>query len=130
MRPSAGHFVSGERPLAPPVARNADCDYRRLLAALASRAGRLGSRDPESAAQETLKRSLENAAARPAVDYYFSDRSSGGSDAPEWPLDRLFAWLHAALHFVVREEQSRAAFRREFTVQNAVPDAIDPSPDA
>ena len=42
--------------------RDAISDYRRLLNALGSRARRMGSRDPESAAQETLKRSLEHAA--------------------------------------------------------------------
>jgi hypothetical protein len=34
------------------------------------------SRDPESAAQESLKRSVENAVSRPAMEYYF------GQDPP------------------------------------------------
>jgi len=125
MGPQAGHLVSGARPLA----RDAS-DYRRLLAVLASRAKRQGSRDAEGAAQETLKRALENAGSRPAVEYYFSDVPPALAEPPEWPLDRLFAWLHAALHYVVREEQSRAAYRRELPAGvNGVTDPADPAPD-
>jgi RNA polymerase sigma factor (sigma-70 family) len=86
-------------------------DYRRLLRILAGRARRLGSRDPEGAAQETLKRSVENHGSCRAMEYYFAENTA--AESPEWPLDRLLAWLHAVLHYVVREEQSRAAFWRE-----------------
>ena len=96
----------------PPIARDPVSDYRRLASALASRAARLGSRDPESAAQEALRRSLENRKSQPAVAYYFGEESPVGA-MPEWPLDQLLAWLHAVLQYVVREEQSRAGFRRE-----------------
>jgi RNA polymerase sigma factor (sigma-70 family) len=91
-------------------------DYRRLLAALASRARRLGSRDPEGAAQEALKRSLENAGSQPAIEYYFSQDLPVGAEPPEWPLDQLFAWLHGVLQYVVREEHNRASNRREVSV--------------
>jgi RNA polymerase sigma factor (sigma-70 family) len=94
------------------LARDPVSDYRRLAAALASRAARLGSRDPESAAQEALRRSLENRKSQPAVAYYFGDEPPVGA-MPEWPLDQLLAWLHGVLQYVVREEQSRAGFRRE-----------------
>jgi RNA polymerase sigma factor (sigma-70 family) len=96
----------------PPIARDPVSDYRRLASALASRATRLGSRDPESAAQEALRRSLENRKSQPAVAYYFGEESPVGA-TPEWPLDQLLAWLHGVLQYVVREEQSRAGFRRE-----------------
>ncbi len=88
-------------------------DYRRLLNVLASRARWLGSRDAESAAQETLKRSLENAHSQGAVEYYFSEDLPADASAPDWPLDQLMAWLHGVLNYVVREEQSRASNRRE-----------------
>src|SRR3984885_8738130 len=89
--------------------RDAISDYRRLLNALGSRARRMGSRDPESAAQETLKRSLENALSQPAIEYYFSeelppDALPPDASPPVWPLDQLMAWLHGVLHFVVLEE--------------------------
>ena len=87
-----------------PIARHPVSDYRRLASALASRAARLGSRDPESAAQEALRRSLENPKSQPAVAYYFGEESPAGP-APEWPLDQLLAWLHGVLQYVVREEQ-------------------------
>jgi RNA polymerase sigma factor (sigma-70 family) len=51
---------------------------------------------------------------------------------PAWPLDRLMAWLHGVLHFVVLEEHNRASSRREFagndTAQNFL-DRPDPAPD-
>ena len=97
-------------------ARDVHNDYRRLLAVLASRARWLGSRDPESAAQETLKRSLENASSQAAVAYYFSRELPPDSPAPGWPLDQLFAWLHGVLNFVVREEHNRASNRRELLI--------------
>jgi RNA polymerase sigma factor (sigma-70 family) len=94
-------------------ARDADREYRKLLARLAARARWLGSRDPESAAQEALKRSLENPLSQAAVEYYFSEELAPEAAAPAWPLDQLLAWLHGVLHFVVREEQSRMSTRRE-----------------
>src|ERR1700719_4320879 len=109
MNPQAGHPVAGEK-------RDASGDYRRLLAALVSRAVRLGSRDPESAAQEALRRSLENVSSQPAIEYYFSEDLPLGAKPPQWPLDQLFAWLHGVLHYVVREEQNRASFRREVAI--------------
>src|ERR1700686_1850160 len=112
MSPQAGHPIPGERASVPP-SRDAANEYRRLLTALACRARWLGSRDPESAAQESLTRSLENATSRPALEYFFHHDPPAGLEPPEWPLDRLFAWLHAVLHYVVREEQSRAGYQRE-----------------
>jgi RNA polymerase sigma factor (sigma-70 family) len=111
-----------------PVARDPVGDYRRLASALASRAARLGSRDPESAAQEALRRSLENRKSQPAVAYYFSEEPPPGA-APEWPLDQLLAWLHGVLQYVVREEQSRVGFRREVSV-TPISEPADASPDA
>jgi RNA polymerase sigma factor (sigma-70 family) len=124
MSPQTGHPVAGELP-------NGDAagDYRRLLAALASRARWLGSRDPESAAQETLKRSLENVNSQSAVEYYFSQDLPAGLNPPEWPLDQLFAWLHGVLHYVVREEHSRVGYRREVPIGGPRPDPADPAPD-
>jgi RNA polymerase sigma factor (sigma-70 family) len=58
-------------------------------------------------------RSLENDVSRPAMEYYFVEERRAGVEPPAWPLDQLLAWLHAVLLYVVREEQSRAAFRRE-----------------
>jgi RNA polymerase sigma factor (sigma-70 family) len=88
-------------------------EFPRLVAALARRARWLGSRDPESAAQESLKRSLENTVSQPAMAYYFGEDRPAGVEPPEWPLDRLLIWLHAVLHYVVREEQSRVGYRSE-----------------
>ncbi|MGA2212262.1 MAG: RNA polymerase sigma factor [Bryobacteraceae bacterium] len=93
--------------------RDAVTDYRRLLNALEARARRMGSRDPESAAQEALKRSLENTMSQPAVEYYFSEDLPPDAVPPAWPLDQLMAWLHGVLHFVVLEEHNRASNRRE-----------------
>jgi RNA polymerase sigma factor (sigma-70 family) len=115
--------------------RDAVTDYRRLLNALGSRARRLGSRDPESAAQETLKRSLENALSQAAIEYYFSEVLPLDASAPAWPLDQLMAWLHGVLHFVVLEEHNRASNRRELAAGWAEDNAIhrldraDPAPD-
>jgi RNA polymerase sigma factor (sigma-70 family) len=103
-------------------------DYRRLLTALAARARWLGSRDPEAAAQEALKRSLQNPDSQPAVEYYFSQNPLP-SPKPEWPLDQLFAWLHGVLRYVVREEQSRAGYRREVPIAtDLVLEPADPAP--
>jgi RNA polymerase sigma factor (sigma-70 family) len=96
-----------------PIERDPVSDYRRLASALAARAARLGSRDSEGSAQEALRRSLENPKSRPALEYYLGEEASAGVPAPEWPLDRLLAWLHGVLLNVVREEQARAGFRRE-----------------
>jgi RNA polymerase sigma factor (sigma-70 family) len=111
--------------------RDAITDYRRLLNALGSRARRMGSRDPESAAQETLKRSLENPLSQPAIEYYFIDELPLDAVPPAWPLDQLMAWLHGVLHFVVLEEHNRASNRREFGSDNATSrlDRADPAPD-
>lgn len=95
------------------LARDAHSDYRRLLNALASRARWLGSRDPESAAQETLARSLSNPNSQAAIKFYFSEELDPSTPPPAWPLDQLLAWLHGVLHFVVREEHNRASNRRE-----------------
>jgi len=93
--------------------RDGKIEYRRLLGTLESRARWLGSKDPERAAQETLRRSLADARSQSAIEYYyFSDQLPPNSIAPEWPLDRVFAWLHGVLHFVVREEHSRVSNRR------------------
>jgi RNA polymerase sigma factor (sigma-70 family) len=110
MSPQAGHPVAG---VSAPPARDAVSEYRRLLSTLASRAKWLGSRDPEGAAQEALKRSLENASSQPAVEFYFSQDPPAGLNPPAWPLDQLLAWLHGVLHYVVREEQSRVGYQRE-----------------
>src|ERR1700733_8706787 len=120
--------------------RDASVDFRRLLNALGSRARRMGSRDPESAAQETLKRSLENALSQPAIEYYFSeelppDALPPDASPPVWPLDQLMAWLHGVLHFVVLEEHNRTSNRRELSgwahgaqARNRL-DPPDPAPD-
>jgi DNA-directed RNA polymerase specialized sigma24 family protein len=112
--------------------------YRRLLARLASRASWLGSRDPEGAAQEALKRSLESACSQPAVEYYFSQNPPAGLKPAEWPLDQLFAWLHGVLYYVVQEERSRVGWQREIAMgtlrsersdQDCCLDLVDPAPD-
>jgi RNA polymerase sigma factor (sigma-70 family) len=111
--------------------RDVKVEYRRLLATLESRARWLGSRDPESAAQETLRRSLEDSRSQSAIEYYFSGELPSGSIVPQWPLDRLFAWLHGVLHFVVREEHNRVSNRREVLAAgpNGALDPADPAPD-
>ena len=108
--------------------RDVTRDYRRLLTTLAARARWMGSRDPESAAQETLRRSLEDSRSQPAVEYYFSDELPSEAAPPEWPLHQLLAWLHGVLHFVVREEHSRASHRREVSGAGASPGTTDWSP--
>jgi RNA polymerase sigma factor (sigma-70 family) len=119
--------------------RDAAIDYRRLQAALASRARWLGSLDPEGAAQEALRRSLENARSQRAVEYYFSQDLPSGLQPPEWPLDQLFAWLHGVLHYVVLEEHHRVSTRREVPIggirpgmlgQDGCLDPPDPAPAA
>src|ERR1700734_1787573 len=114
--------------------RDAISDYRRLLNTLGSRARRMGSSDPESAAEEALKRSLENSLSQPAIEYYFSDGLSPDATPPAWPLDQLMAWLHGVLHFVVLEEHNRLSNRRELggwarrADDRSVLDAPDPGP--
>ena len=94
-------------------ARDVTSDYRRLLRTLVSRARRLGSRNPEDAAQEALKRSLENSSSQPAIEYYFSEEPPASLQPPEWSLDQLLAWLHGVLHYVILEEYNKASTRRE-----------------
>jgi RNA polymerase sigma factor (sigma-70 family) len=115
MSPPGGHPALGERSSLPSE-RGAFADYRRLVAVLTSRAARLGSRDPEAAAQETVRRSLENPKSMDAVEYYLGERLAANAEAPAWPLDQLLAWLHGVLLHVVREEQDRVGFRREVSV--------------
>jgi RNA polymerase sigma factor (sigma-70 family) len=110
------------------VPRDSAADYRRLISTLASRAARMGSRDPEAAAQEALRRSLENPKSQHAVKYYLGEESAGDAPAPEWRLEQLLAWLHGVLQFVVREEQQRARFRHEVSVI-AISEPTDGSPD-
>jgi len=115
--------------------RDAIFDFRRLLNALQSRARRMGSRDPESAAQEALKRSLENPLSQPAVEYYFSEELAPDATPPAWPLDQLMAWVHGVLRYVVLEEHNRASSRRESPGPARGPetetrlDPPDPAPD-
>ncbi len=126
MSSQAGPPVAGERFPKPP-ARDAANEYRRLVATLAAKARWLGSRDPESAAQETLTRSLENSASHAAVEYYFSQNPPDGLSSPDWPLDHLLAWLHAVLRYIVLEERSRAGFRREAPVSESYLEPADPA---
>jgi len=100
---------------------------RRFLAALASRAVWLGSRDAESAVQETLKRSLQHPAARTAIEFYFSEDLPDEPTRPEWPLDQLFAWLHGVLYYVVRDENGRASRWREMPMGMLESDRLDGS---
>jgi RNA polymerase sigma factor (sigma-70 family) len=119
-------------------ARAAGSDYARLLAALASRARRLGAHDAEGSAQEALKRSLQNSISKAAVEYYFSQDLPAGLQPPEWSLDQLFAWLHGVLQYVVREEHSRVSNQREVPLAamaanglevRSLLDRADPAPD-
>jgi len=82
--------------------RDVTQDFRRLMVTLASRARWLGSRDPEAAAQEALRRSLEKVSSQAAIVYYFSEDIPADSTVPEWPLDQLLAWLHGVLFYVVQ----------------------------
>jgi len=114
-------------------------DYRRLLRTLLSRAAWLGSRHPEDAAQEALKRSLENSHSQAAVEYYFSEIAPASMKPPEWSLEQLLAWLHGVLYNVVREEYNKASTRREVyssgialdnSEENVYLDLVDPAPSA
>ena len=112
-----------------PSVREWTGEYRRLVSVLMLRAARLGSRDPEGAAQEALRRSLENPKSKPAVEFYLSEEPPEVTQAPEWPLDQLVAWLHGVLEFVVREEQARAGFRREVSAVS-ITEPTDGTPSA
>ena len=116
MQPQAGNPGSGALESAP-IGYEPWADYRRLLATLASRAQRLGSRDPEGAAQETLARSWQNATSRPALEYYFRPSLQAETTVPDWSLDQLLAWLHTVLRYVVSEECNRVAYRREVPIE-------------
>lgn len=115
MQPQAGNSGPGELESAP-VRHTISGDYRRLLTVLASRAHRLGSRDPEAAAQEALTRSWENAKSQAALEYYFHEDVAADSTLPEWNLGQLLAWLHTVLRYVVSEERSRVAYRTEVSL--------------
>ena len=112
MQSQTGNSGPGEVESAP-VANEISGGYRRLLSTLAVRAHRLGSRDPEAAAQETFTRSWENAASQPALEYYFRDALPGEPATAIWSLDQLLAWLHTVLRYVVSEERSRVSYRLE-----------------
>lgn len=112
MQPQAANSGPGELESAP-VRTEISGDYRRLLRRLASRAHRLGSRDPEAAAQEAFARSWANATSRPALEYYFRQDSPAADASPAWSLEQLLAWLHAVLRYVVSEERERVAYRLE-----------------
>jgi len=111
------------------VVRDAAIDYRRLVAALSSKAARLGSADPEAAAQEALRRSLAHPLSRTAVEYYFREDVGPAADPPEWQLQQLFAWLYGVLRYVVKEERARASARREILSDYPDVNLRDPSPD-
>jgi RNA polymerase sigma factor (sigma-70 family) len=99
------------------------------MRALAARALRLGSRDPESAAQEAVQRSLANHAARPALEYYFNEEPPPDPAVPAWTLLQLLGWLHGVLRFVVWEERARASTRRETpALAEDLLEMTDPSP--
>lgn len=93
-------------------------EYRRLLGSLAARAHRLGSRDPDGAAQETLARSWGNATSQPALKYYFGWDLPTETAEPAWSLEHLLAWLHAVLRYVVSEERNRVAYRLEVSLDD------------
>jgi RNA polymerase sigma factor (sigma-70 family) len=111
------------------VTHSAASEYHKLMRALAARAMRLGSRDPESAAQEAVQRSLANAAARPALEYYFNEAPLRDPVVPAWNLLQLLGWLHGVLRFVVWEERARASTRRETAaLAEDLFDVADPAP--
>ena len=108
-------------------------EYHKLMTALASRAMRLGSRDPEGAAQEAVARSLANVVARPALEYYFHAGLPADRAVPSWNLLQLLGWLHGVLRFVVWEERARASAHREapapdedlFNMADPAPNQLD-----
>jgi RNA polymerase sigma factor (sigma-70 family) len=122
----AENSVQSRQPVAVP---DATSTYRKLIAILASKAARMGSRDAESAAQEALKRSFENSLSRDALEYYVREVPPSTPD-PKWSFFQLLAWLHGVLRRVVLEEHARASSRREvLAVDVDAPDVRDPSPD-
>ena len=136
MQPQAGNSGPGELESAP-VRHAISGDYRRLLKVLASRAHRLGSRDPEAAAQETFTRSWENVKSQAALEYYFREDLVAEVTPPPWSLDQLLAWLHAVLRYVVSEERGRVAYRLEVPLdrgsdswdERSIPEPSDPNAD-
>ena len=103
--------------------------YRKVVSALALRAARMGSRDPEAAAQEAIRRSLANALSRPAIDYYFRDDQEPDTEPPVWQLAQLLAWLHGVLRFVVWEDRARVSSHREVSAPiDALLDVPDRDP--
>jgi len=119
MQSQAGNSALGETRSAP-VKNAISGDYRRLLNTLASRAHRLGSRDPEAAAQEAFKRSWENSISQPALEYYFRQSIPADEAASQWSLDQLLAWLHVVLRYVVSEERNCVAYRLEVSLDDRV----------
>lgn len=115
MQPQVGNSGPGELESAP-VRNENSVDYRRLLGVLATRAHRLGSRDPEAAAQETFTRSWENAKSQTALEYYFREDPGGEATPPLWSLDQLIAWLHTVLRYVVSEERNRTSYHMEISL--------------
>jgi RNA polymerase sigma factor (sigma-70 family) len=110
--------------------RDASSVYRKLVTALAAQARRMGSKDAEGAAHEALKRSLATPHPRAAIDYYFHEHSAAETNAPEWSLEQLFAWLYGVLRFVVKEETARVSARREVLPVDATAlDVADSSAD-
>lgn len=95
--------------------------YAKLISALASRAHRLGASDPEGAAQEAVKRSLNHPLSSAALEYYFRE-GPPGADGPAWTLLQLLGWLHGVLRYVVLEDRARA--RREVLTAE-LPDVLD-----
>lgn len=115
MQPQAGKAGPGELESAP-VSNEISGDYRRLLNVLASRAHRLGSRDPEAAAQEAFTRSWENLKSQAALEYYFRQDMGAEVTAPPWSLDQLLSWLHTVLRYVVSEERNRISYRLDVSL--------------
>src|SRR5689334_8136184 len=77
-----GHEVADSETTPGPDATR---EYRKLLTSLAARADRLGSRDAESAAQESVKRSLADPRSRAALEYYFhEDEHPPARQIPDW----------------------------------------------
>jgi len=87
----------------------------------------MGSRDPDGAAQEAVKRSLASPVSRAAVEYYFAEVPP--ASAPAWSLLQLLGWLHGVLRYVVKEERARARFRLELPAGPEALQIVDPSPD-
>jgi RNA polymerase sigma factor (sigma-70 family) len=110
------------------ITHAAATEYQRIVTALTSRAARLGSRDPEGAAQEAVRRSLAHADARTALEYFFHEGHSPDPAEPAWSLLQLLGWLHGVLRFVVLEERARVGTRREIpTLPEDLLDIADPS---